>query len=405
MRDPGLKAYRRDTRANITIIAALCMLSIMLSLAVAIDSAAQLNSRKLMQSALDSASLSGAKAFASGSHTDEEVNAIVANAFRSNMLTGRSDLTCGAPTTGLDDETGDVSVSAKCSFPAMLGGSLTRDTIDISVSSTARSARTKVDVAMVLDVSRSMHGTRLEALKTAAKDAAETMVTARAAGDIRVSAVSYGTAVNAGKYGRYAWGEDIDLDDEGLWWMPGCVSERVGDGAWDDRAPGDGAWVTQAQTCPGSQILPLTSDLDAFDANIDGLRAAGSTAGHLGIAWAWYLISPNWSDIWPAASKPRADDEADVVKVVIVMTDGAFNMSYHSPYGSSRVQAEKLCEEMRNKGIIIYSVAFNAPSDGQETLKTCAGYPTRYFEASTDTELASAYENIALLLTSLRLVR
>ena len=41
--------------------------------------------------------------------------------------------------------------------------------------------------------------------------------------------------------------------------------------------------------------------------------AARSTAGQLGAAWAWYLVSPNWSGVWPASGKP-ADRIEDIVQ-------------------------------------------------------------------------------------------
>lgn len=401
---PSLMACRHDTRGNITIISALCIVSLLVGMAFAVDGASQLNTKRLMQAALDSASLVGAKALAKGEKSTEEITAAIANSFASNMASGRGDLTCGSPTTSFDEDTGDVSVKAECFFPAMLGGSLTPETIRVSNSATARSIQSKIDVSMVLDVSGSMGGSKLEALKSASKQAANLLLSANEPGDIRVSAVSYATAVNAGKYGRHAFGEDIDLDDESLWWVPGCVSERVGDGAWDDRAPGEDAWVTPAIRCPSSTILPLTGDLDVFEENIDTFVANGGTAGHIGIAWAWYLISPLWEDVWPDESKPRAYDEENGLKVVILMTDGIFNQEYHIPYGSSSEQAEHLCEEMRDAGILIFSVAFQAPSAGQETLRNCAGVASRYYEASTEAELLAAYEDIALLLTVLKLV-
>ena len=51
----------------------------------------------------------------------------------------------------------------------------------------------------------------------------------------------------------------------------------------------------------GSEVMPLTSDVDALKAKINGLSASGGTAGHLGTAWAWYTLSPNWASLWPTA--------------------------------------------------------------------------------------------------------
>ena len=134
------------------------------------------------------------------------------------------------------------------------------------------------------------------------------------------------------------------------------------------------------------------------------MTASGRTAGHLGVAWAWYLLSPNWSGVWPASSAPRAYDESNALKVVILMSDGVFNEEQYRPQGTSSEQAIRLCDEMRSRGIEIYSVAFQAPPAGQQTLKACAGDDGRYFEASSNAELIAAYEDIADSLIILRIV-
>ena len=51
----------------------------------------------------------------------------------------------------------------------------------------------------------------------------------------------------------------------------------------------------------------------------------GTTAGQLGTAFAWYMLSPNWADIWPADSKPAAYGTAKLRKIAVLMTDGAYN--------------------------------------------------------------------------------
>lgn len=393
----------RDARANVAAVTALSTVSLLISMAFAVDGASQLNTKRHMQAALDAASLRGAKELSTGLASNDEIVEDVEATFIAIMSSARGDLDCDDISTAIDDEAGEVGVEAECAFPAMLGGSLTPESITVTNSAIAQSVRTRIDVSMVLDVSGSMYGSKLDALKTAAKEAARMLLTTEDPGAIRVSAVNYATGVNAGKYGRYAWGEAIDLNDPNNYWVPGCVSERVGDAAWDDSAPEPGKWVTQAYYCPGSRILPLTSDLQEFEDSIDTLRANGSTAGHLGVAWAWYLISPLWSDVWPDAAEPLPYNQANTVKAVILMTDGIFNQSYHLAYGDSGTQATRLCTEMREAGIIIYSVAFQAPSSGQDTLRACAGDASRFYEASTEQELLDAYEDIASLLRVVRL--
>ena len=46
-----------------------------------------------------------------------------------------------------------------------------------------------------------------------------------------------------------------------------------------------------------NSIQPLTNDTAMLKRRIDKLQTGGSTAGHLGTAWAWYLLSPNWNTV------------------------------------------------------------------------------------------------------------
>ncbi len=75
-------------------------------------------------------------------------------------------------------------------------------------------------------------------------------------------------------------------------------------------------------------MIPLTSDRDELLDAIDDLDDNGGTAGQTGVVWGWNSISPNYSDVWPLASKPEPYDNEDVLKFAIIMTDGDNNRYY-----------------------------------------------------------------------------
>lgn len=396
-----------DDCGGMTVIWAICMTSIFMVMTLLLDGVSVISAKRSMQSALDISALTGAKLLVDESLSDEAIQASVDASFIENLATSRADLSCQPTVPVFDRAAGDVSVDVTCSYSPMLGGTIAPQKIDVAVKSKTFISQQKLDVAMVLDLSGSMNSSgKLDALKSAAKLAAKSLVKAGRAGDIRVSYVAYSEAVNVLKYGPYALGDSATIDP-----LPGhvtpfyCVSERVGDGAWDDRPPGTDAYFPWGgATCPKNGLFTLSSDLTKFDKAVDGLIASSATAGHLGVAWAWYLLSPQWAGVWPEESKPHAYDDSDVRKIVILMSDGVFNNSTHIPYGTSSQQAVKLCGEMRKKGIIIFSVAFLAPPAGQQTLKDCAGDADHYFEAHSNTELISAYQEIARSLVILRIV-
>ncbi|MFT5931874.1 MAG: hypothetical protein ACI93G_000955, partial [Hyphomonas sp.] len=163
--------------------------------------------------------------------------------------------------------------------------------------------------------------------------------------------------------------------------------------------------------CRASGPVPLTDDKAALKAHVQALTANGGTAGHIGLAWGWYLVSPNWSAIWPEASEPLPYDTKQVIKAVILMTDGDFNTNHPTAAKSSFRQAQDLCDTMKASPskIQVYTVGFQVPSsvqktgDGRTILEYCATSPAYAFSASNGDELTAAYQSIARSITQLRI--
>jgi hypothetical protein len=87
------------------------------------------------------------------------------------------------------------------------------------------------------------------------------------------------------------------------------------------------------------------------------------------------------------------------------MTDGVFNTHYISANGNSTAQALNVCDEMKSKGVIVYSVAFQAPSSAETLLRDCATSGDTYFNASSGEELRTAFKAVAADLNNLRLTQ
>lgn len=394
-----LGALGQNARGTTAMLFAVMLVPLLMVIGFAVDYSRQVTAERHLQASIDAAALVGARALEDATLSDAQVIAVAKETYIQNMGTAAKDLRCGEATVVVDRGTGQVGLNAACDMNTMFGEAFIKKEIGVANRSVAQASITKLDLALMLDVSGSMGGQKLIDLKTAAKDAAAKLITPQTGDRVRISFNTYSTSVNAGIYADKVLLNYDPASD------PTCVSEREGAAAWKDDKPEINKWLgDKASDCPTSSVLPLTYDLTEFNSEIDKLNAGGWTAGHLGIAWAWYLISPDWDDIWPAISKPRAYTEANTKKAVILMTDGQFNRKYANGMGDSNAQAKKMCEKMRDQDVLVYAVAFQAPNSAKNTLKNCAGDTDRFFDATDGDELRAAYDAIASELSALSLV-
>ncbi len=397
-----LSKFIFDRSGNTAMMFALIMLPLLAVIGLALDVSRHRTAQTQFDNALDAAALTSARLLGEGILTQDEIKAEALDLFRADMANAESGLDCLDPNIVFDMATNDVQISSSCVLPTTLAGLVGVDQFNVSGSSTASANKTRLDLALMLDVSGSMAGTKMTALQDAANVAIDMLIPNNNVGRVRIAIAPYSTAVNAGVYG----GSVIDpgiYDPQSP--SANCATERLGLNARTDAAPGINKWLANAATlCPAAGVVALSEDKAMLHTQIDALVAESGTAGHLGVAWAWYLISPKWAGIFPPASAPHAYTDPISVKAVILMTDGEFNTEYEISLGDSTTQARELCSRMRAEGIIIYSVAFEAPVAGQQILKQCATSPAHYFEATGSAELMAAYRNIAAQLNSLRLV-
>jgi Flp pilus assembly protein TadG len=157
-------------------------------------------------------------------------------------------------------------------------------------------------------------------------------------------------------------------------------------------------------------IIPLTSSKSTLQNFFTSATVGGGTPGHIGTAWAWYLISPNWVSVWPTASDPKPYNTPNNKKAVIIMTDGEYNEQYSSV--DSRTQALALCSKMKAAGVTVYTVGFgfsssnNSDSAALTLLQQCATSSATTFVPYDGTALRAAFSNIAqqLMTTNAKIV-
>lgn len=225
-----------------------------------------------------------------------------------------------------------------------------------------------------------------------------------------------------------------------------CVSERTGTHAYDDVAPSVAYVAPNYPNYPDSllepwhsgynnpclddEIVPLTSDKSLLTNRINALSATGSTAGQIGVAWGWYMVSPNFGYLWPTDSQPAAYGEEELQKAVVIMTDGEFNTIYAdgvvaqnsgSGSGGSNYkinkngdngvdafqQAQQLCSAMKANQIEVYTIGFDIGGSTtiEDFLNDCATDVEHAFIAEDGDQLKQVFRAIALNISRLRLAK
>jgi Flp pilus assembly protein TadG len=442
------RRFIKDESGSIAITFGLLAIVIMLAMGAAVDIGRWQHARTRTLAAIDAAVLAGGRAFQVDADVTKALQ-IAANVYADNINTRSPVLSDTVKFVSAKNNT-EFTASGKAviamSFLRMAGIN-ELNLVNTSGSEFAKAvlpggslnANTHLEVSVMLDITGSMSGDKIKAMKLAAKDLVDIVIWAdQSTYTSRVALVPFSSHVNVAGYAAAVRGTPVDgtastsTYNNAVYkkYDPGgkdsndlsittCVTERTGTEAYTD-APPSTALVGRAygQCAPSSTstIIPLTNNKTALKTAIDGYAASGSTAGHLGTAWAWYMISPKWAYLWPTANQPKAYEAADVKKIVILMTDGEYNTEYcrgvetdsakcSPPNGTSDSQARKLCTEMRKQKMVLYSIGFQIDTaQATTTLQDyCASEKDNYYKATTAKQLQEAFRDIALSISSLRL--
>ncbi len=370
-------------------------------------------------------------------------------------------LKCTNLTLGINPDTEEVEAEIRCASSTTLSQVTGRDKVDFKVSSAVTYGIGKLEVAFVFDVSGSMASSgRMTSLKDAAREAIDVLLPVGGGmgepDDVRLSMVSYDDMVNAKSYFQaltnvaptrtYNWTGKVCTNRSGnsCWqWSSTnqnrsttitntCVWERSGPDRFNDEAPGATRWLTPVEptfnavynrweyqyyrngalrtvtsppTCNNDTFVPLTYNRAPLETFVNNMQPLGFTAGHIGTAWGWYLVAPDWNSVWPAASQTLPYDEPDAVKVVILMTDGEFNQWRHNTNGSSVVQNRALCTALKDAGVVVYTVALQPSNSSRTEMRNCATSEAYAFTPSNGQQLVDTYKVIARSISDLRISR
>lgn len=461
----GLAARFLDNRSgSVAIIFALCLTSLLVSAGLAIDFGRSASLRTSLQNDLDAAILGAAVKATEidGIRTAAEKHLQDNWATKYDVAAGTITLTVEKPTE--TTIVGTAQVQVPTTLMAIAGFS----TVDVRVTSHIELASENVELALVLDVTDSMAGTKIEALKTSANGLIDKAYADEEAADhIKVAIIPFADYVNVGELHRNAPWMSVPLDSEETtetcvddyreiigssncrmvpytydrdgvsvtvdtqvcdyeygppqsrcftntyltrWY--GCAASReypldVNDADWNVPVPG-----AMNVACGAPGIL-LTNEVDALKQRINDITTFGNTYIPAGLFWGLAALSPG-EPFTEARDYGEKIDGVPIQKVMVLMTDGANTRSpnyvadnhTNNDVALANQRTAELCTNIKGKGIKIYTVAFEVMDPTiKDILRDCATAPSNFFDAEDSGELQTAFENIGANLSPLRIAR
>ncbi|HEX2884941.1 pilus assembly protein TadG-related protein [Vineibacter terrae] len=412
-------SLRADSRGSTLVLVSLAMPVVIGALGLAVDTGLWYLEKRHLQQAADNASLGAVRALQTGA-TVADARAVAINDARRNGFVSDCD-SCfqfnSPPVSGAyAGKTNAVEIVLSRKLPVAFSAYLFSGASMVSARSVGYQSGVQgknLEVALMLDVSSSMDGAKLEGMQDAAKSVIDIVVQpSQSPFKSRVAIAPYSSSVNVGSdYYQAVTGKTSTK------WS--TVVERAGTAAFTDDAPASGKYLGEFRTkksnamgayastvknyssnVPATALVhPLTTEKDKLNDTVDSFTAVGTTAGHLGVAWTWYLLSPKWSSIWTGDTTPAAYDASKTLKVAVLLSDFDMNSYYESANGNASVQVQTLCTKMKAAGITVYTVGYNVDSRNTTAVnlwKTyCPSDDKKWYSAKTVDELKAAFRAIA----------
>lgn len=455
------QAFWRNERGSIAVTFALTAVALIGCAGIAVDFARAYSNQSTLQQNLDATLLHVVQEKALDPNYDEQNGAQI-------YMEGLNRLkhVIGSTTVSIN-QVSDTKYSAvaRSTVPTTLLRVFTNRDIAVSVASEAGAENKPVHVALVLDNTGSMAGTKLTALKSAAADLITTAFSSPGASrNVKVSLVPFSDYVNVGVNNRnQSWidvkpdtavttpnvckdvtvqvlvpGSCQDEDEDelidghtvktkkqkckyttvqerqcqdvttGSKWR-GCVGSRAyplntQDDSYSKRVPG----VFDVRC--GVPLMPLTNNRQTLLDTVDSMFVDGETYIPDGLLWGWTTLSPKAPFAESASSSGPAPH-----KIMILMTDGANTISLgatdktlhdgRNPAETNQYTAE-VCSNIKAENIELYTVAFEVTDILiKSILSDCATSPSHFFDATNETALISAFSEISKEFSPTRLTR
>ena len=355
-----------------------------------------------------------------------------------------------------------IRVSARYGMPTSFMSIFGIGVLGANAEAEAIQSRTKVEIAMVLDVSSSMNGSKLTALKQAASEFVDNVSDDGNAAEVSINLVPYGGAVNIGSelFERYAvpkTANNLDpskaeydigngVQDAGFRFTNGgnCLELENDDFKGDILSPKSRGeipllyrWNVGNPWCPNDKAKAIfnSNNFEAIKERINEFSLSDGTGTDHGIAWGLNALSPEWSGKLGGnfANRPADFDDQTTLKVAIIMTDGGItaqirqedpsvadvtnggdknnrqniydrgNSNHQIGQGTASAYFIEACETFRENNVAVFTIGFqlNENSDAATLLKNCASVPSNHLPVE-GLDIDAAFQAIRSSLSTLR---
>jgi Flp pilus assembly protein TadG len=418
-------SFRRDEDGVVAMTFALAVTGVAMMIGCAVDIGKALHAHQKMSQAVDGATVAAAKALKDGVSV-AQVQTMARTFFDTNMKGSGDYATVSTFNVDVNQGAKSVTITLESAMPTTFARVAGVQKINLPQQATAVFAVRDIEVGLALDVTGSMSSAparggarKIDTLKSAVETFANLMLpdTPVYGQKVRIGLAPYSAAINLGSYASAA-ANNRSSD--------GCVTERTNSARYSDESPASGGYFkvaadnardidptegnvgSVAYTCPKAVLQPLTDRKADIITAVKSYKEGGWTAGHFGAQWAWNLVSEDWGSVFTGSARPdkyqRVRDQ-ELTKAVILMTDGVFNTAFNNAETSAK-QALELCKNMKDKGVVVFSIAFDAPAAAKKTLEDCATPGPDYFaDASDADDLNAAFASFAAKIKALRLTQ
>lgn len=446
-----LKAFSRDVRGNVAMVFALSSMAITGAVGGGLDYSRSAGIGTELQAALDSGVLAAASL--TQTRTPEQVvRAYVEAAVGDHAgVMGTLDLEV---VSDVSLNSRRISARATVQSQTTLLGVFGINQIAVTRSTEAVERARNIEISLVLDISSSMRGSRIDNLRAAALDFVDTVLDADVSGTTSISVVPYGGTVKlpdqffhlvteGRSYSPPGFNWRLDVPQQASDWN-GCLelnrnqvdSIRLTPGG-HGIVPEFTVWNRGNDWCPdgaGTEAVFMTNDRAALRnliSRFDNDVLSDGTGTDIATGWGVRALDPHWrGDLGGAATfseRPAYFDDAETMKIMVVMTDGGITQQRRPERGwdpedgpvhvgtggtddlystnDARQNFENLCAYARDNGVVVYSIAFQVGGGrNRRDMEECATSPAQFYDVQ-DLNIASAFSAIAADLNQLRLSR